>query len=137
MTAEELKKYVTSNKRICPMPIAWNKFLDILEIKEKMPPHLIPLILNGWFSSDLEKRKRISFSQKEKEFQKYRRGRYAEFNLIYDRGTHFGLQSRGRTESILMSMPPTASWVYNYEPKKDSAEAKLQTVLKHPQQWVN
>ena len=59
MTTEELKKYVTSNKRICPMPILWNKFLDILEIKEKMPPHLIPLILNGWFASDLEKRKRI------------------------------------------------------------------------------
>ena len=59
MTVEELKKYVTSNKRICPMPIAWNKFLDILKIKEKMPPHLIPLILNGWFASDLEKRKRI------------------------------------------------------------------------------
>jgi ribosomal protein S18 len=59
MTTEELKKYVTSNKRICPMTIPWNKFLDILEIKEKMPPHLIPLILNGWFSSDLEKRKRI------------------------------------------------------------------------------
>ena len=59
MTAEELKKYVTSNKRICPMPMPWNKFLDILEIKEKMPPHLIPLILNGWFASDVEKRKRI------------------------------------------------------------------------------
>ena len=52
MNAEELKKYVTSNKRICPMPIPWNKFLDILEIKEKMPPHLIPLILNGWSASD-------------------------------------------------------------------------------------
>ncbi len=59
MTTEELKKYVTSNKIICPMPIPLNKFLDILEIKEKMPPHLIPLILNGWFASDLEKRKRI------------------------------------------------------------------------------
>ena len=59
MTVEELKKYVTSNKRICPMPMPWNEFLDILEIKEKMPPHLIPLILNGWFASDLEKRKRI------------------------------------------------------------------------------
>ena len=59
MTLDELKNYVTSNKRICPMPLVWNKFLNILEIKEKMPPHLIPLILNGWFASDLEKRKRI------------------------------------------------------------------------------
>ena len=59
MTVDELKKYVTTNKRICPMPLVWNKFLDILEIKEKMPPHLVPLILNGWFASDLEKRKRI------------------------------------------------------------------------------
>ena len=59
MTVDELKKYVTSNKRICPMPLVWNKFLDILEIKEKMRPHLIPLILNGWTASDLEKRKRI------------------------------------------------------------------------------
>ena len=59
MTKEELIKYVTSNRRICPLPMLWKKFLDILEIKEKIPPHLIPLILNGWFSSDLEKRKRI------------------------------------------------------------------------------
>ena len=59
MTVDELKKYVTTNKRICPMPLVWNNFLDILGIKEKMPPHLIPLILNGWFSSDLEKRKRV------------------------------------------------------------------------------
>ena len=63
MTKEELIKYVTSNRRICPSPMLWKKFLDILEIKEKIPPHLIPhlipLILNVWFSSDLEKRKRI------------------------------------------------------------------------------
>jgi|TARA_B110000285_G_scaffold141630_1_gene158422 hypothetical protein len=63
MTKEELIKYVTSNRRICPLPMLWKKFLDILEVKEKIPPHLIPhlipLILNGWFSSDLEKRKRI------------------------------------------------------------------------------
>ncbi len=71
MTVDELKKYVTTNKRICPMPLIWNKFLDILGIKEKMPPHLIPLILNGWFSSDLEKRKRvlaqIDYASKNKE----------------------------------------------------------------------
>ena len=59
MTVEELKKYVTSEKRICPMPRIWNEFVDILELQNTMPPHLIPLILNGWFASDLEKRKRV------------------------------------------------------------------------------
>ena len=59
MTVEELKKYVTSEKRICPMPLIWNEFLDILKIKDTMPPNLIPLILNGWFASDLSKRKRL------------------------------------------------------------------------------
>ena len=59
MTLDELKNYVTSNKRICPVPTVWNKFLDVLEIKEQMPPNLVPLILNGWTASDLEKRKRL------------------------------------------------------------------------------
>ena len=77
MTVDELKKYVTTNKRICPMPLVWNNFLDILGIKEKMPPHLIPLILNGWFSSDLEKRKRvlaqIEYASKNKDCTRYAR----------------------------------------------------------------
>ena len=59
MAISELKKYVTSNRRICPVPLMWNKFVDILHIKNEMPPHLIPLILNGWTASDLEKRKRL------------------------------------------------------------------------------
>ena len=59
MTVDELKKYVTSEKRICPMPLIWNEFLDILNIKNTMPPNLIPLILNGWFASDLSKRNRL------------------------------------------------------------------------------
>ena len=59
MTVDELKKYVTSEKRICPMPLIWNEFLDILNIKDTMPPNLIPLILNGWFASDLSKRNRL------------------------------------------------------------------------------
>ena len=59
MNVDELKKYVTSNNRICPMPNIWNEFVEILEIQKTMPPKLVPLILNGWFASDLEKRKRI------------------------------------------------------------------------------
>ena len=75
-------------------------------------------------SSTKEKRSR-STKLGVKEFQKYRRGRYAEFNLVFDRGTHFGLQSGGRTESILMSLPPEANWKYNWQPEEGSKEKEL------------
>lgn len=76
------------------------------------------------------------FGQKEKAFQNYRRGRYVEFNLIYDRGTLFGLQSGGRTESILMSLPPEVCWEYNWQPEENSAEAKLYTDFLPAQDWL-
>ncbi|MGI8950967.1 MAG: oxygen-dependent coproporphyrinogen oxidase [Chitinophagaceae bacterium] len=84
----------------------------------------------------VEKRKNISFNEHNKFWQEIRRGRYVEFNLIHDRGTLFGLKTNGRTESILMSLPPTVRFEYNYEPLKGSAEADLVEVCLHSKNWI-
>jgi len=84
----------------------------------------------------VEQRKNFPFTTEHKHWQEIRRGRYTEFNLVHDRGTLFGLKTNGRTESILMSLPPTVRFEYNYQPEAGSAEEKLLQACLHPVQWV-
>ena len=96
-------------------------------VGEAFTPAYLPIV---------ERRKDTPFSEHQRQFQLYRRGRYVEFNLVYDRGTLFGLQSGGRTESILMSMPPLVRWQYGFQPEPDSAEALLYERYLKPQDWL-
>lgn len=97
------------------------------EISETFIPAYLPIV---------EKRMVESWDEAQKNFQLLRRGRYVEFNLLYDRGTLFGLRTQGRTESILMSLPPEVRWDYCFTPTPDSREAQLLDVLQNPRDWV-
>lgn len=85
----------------------------------------------------VERRKDTEYGDRQRQFQLYRRGRYVEFNLVYDRGTIFGLQTNGRTESILMSLPPLVRWEYSYQPEPNSPESQLYEVFLKPKDWAN
>lgn len=103
-------------------------FALIRAVGEAFVPAYLPIV---------RARRDAPFGEREREFQLYRRGRYVEFNLVFDRGTHFGLQSGGRTESILMSMPPVVTWRYDWQPEPDSAETRLYTDFLCPRDWAN
>jgi coproporphyrinogen III oxidase len=90
----------------------------------------------GAYLPIVERRRGIAWGERERDFQAYRRGRYVEFNLVWDRGTHFGLHGSGRTESILMSMPPQAAWRYDWKPEPGTPEARLYSVFLRPRDWA-
>jgi coproporphyrinogen III oxidase len=104
-----------------------NGFKLVQSIGNAFIPAYLPIV---------EKRCSMPFGQRERDFQLYRRGRYVEFNLVWDRGTHFGLQSGGRTESILMSMPPMVSWSYKRRPKAGSPEYDLYKKFLLRRDWI-
>lgn len=103
-------------------------FAFIQECGKSFLPAYLPII---------ERRRGIKYGDRERNFQLYRRGRYVEFNLVYDRGTIFGLQTNGRTEAILMSLPPLVRWEYCYHPEPNTPEANLYEIFLKPQDWAN
>jgi coproporphyrinogen III oxidase len=100
-------------------------------IAQSVGDHFLPAYL-----PIVSRRRDTPYGAREREFQAYRRGRYVEFNLVYDRGTLFGLQSGGRTESILMSLPPVVKWRYDWRPEPGTPEARLYEVFLAPREWI-
>lgn len=106
-------------------------FDHCFNLTESVADHFLPA-----YVPILERRMNTAYGERERDFQAYRRGRYVEFNLVWDRGTLFGLQSGGRTESILMSMPPVVKWRYDWQPEPGTAEARLYTDFLKPRDWL-
>lgn len=106
-------------------------FATAFAFMQSVGDHYIPAYL-----PIVQTRKDITYGERERDFQLYRRGRYVEFNLVYDRGTLFGLQTGGRTESILMSLPPHVSWRYDWQPEAGTAEAELYETYLQPRDWL-
>ncbi|MBE9077913.1 oxygen-dependent coproporphyrinogen oxidase [Romeria aff. gracilis LEGE 07310] len=108
---------------------SWEELFSFVKsCGEAFLPAYVPIV---------EKRSATPYGERERDFQLYRRGRYVEFNLVYDRGTLFGLQTNGRTESILMSLPPLVRWEYDYQPTPGTPEAELYDVFLQPQDWAS
>ncbi len=110
-------------------PRTWEQlFAWVQECGHAFLPAYVPIV---------ERRRGMDYGDRQRNFQLYRRGRYVEFNLVYDRGTIFGLQTNGRTESILMSLPPLVRWEYGYQPEPNTPEAELYDTFLKPQDWAN
>lgn len=106
-------------------------FTEAMALWKSVGDHFLPA-----YVPIVERRNAIPYGERERDFQAYRRGRYVEFNLVYDRGTLFGLQSGGRTESILMSMPPIVRWRYDWKPEAGSVEDALLKKFLIGRDWV-
>jgi coproporphyrinogen III oxidase len=112
-----------------PAPRSWEELFGLMQsCGNAFLPAYLPIV---------EKRQDQAYGDRERNFQLYRRGRYVEFNLVYDRGTIFGLQTNGRTESILMSLPPLVRWEYGYQPEPGTPEAELYDTYLKPQDWLS
>ena len=111
--------------------LAEGGFEQCLNLTESVGDHFLSA-----YVPILERRAELPYGERERDFQLYRRGRYVEFNLVFDRGTLFGLQSGGRTESILMSMPPLVKWRYDWQPEAGTPEAKLYSDFLRPRDWL-
>ncbi|WP_088243059.1 oxygen-dependent coproporphyrinogen oxidase [Calothrix rhizosoleniae] len=123
----EAAKY--SNQLETTAPRTWEElFAFIQDCGDTFLPAYLPIV---------QRRHGMEYSDRQRNFQLYRRGRYVEFNLVYDRGTIFGLQTNGRTESILMSLPPLVRWEYCYKPEPNTPEAELYETFLKPQNWID
>lgn len=120
---------IYSNAVGAPAPRTWE---DLFALVQDCGKAFVPA-----YKPIVERRRGTEYGDRERNFQLYRRGRYVEFNLVYDRGTIFGLQTNGRTESILMSLPPLVRWEYGYQPEPNTPEAELYETFLKPQDWVN